>query len=190
MDLWDQGFVPVPTSGLHRLPSLQYLECGPNHIQKAEQADFPFPLPEIDCPISCLLPPNIEMLKVGPFAAAFPNLLNIIERKSELVPCLRKIILSVHYRDESLSARLKVVAKLETDLPAYSARTVRERGGARHRGMWKFPPSSEKPTFESFHSLCQQQGVELMIVYENTARREIFEEGAGPAVWEIADQIA
>jgi len=57
-----------------------------------------------DLMISMLLPPNIEVLKITPFAWEMPVLWKLVERKAEdpsFLMKLRKVILVRHFRDQS-----------------------------------------------------------------------------------------
>jgi hypothetical protein len=52
-----------------------------------------------------LLPPNIEVLKITPFAWEMPVLWKLVERKAEdpsFLTNLRKVILVRHFRDQSM----------------------------------------------------------------------------------------
>jgi hypothetical protein len=189
LDLWSQGWWVVPAPGLHELLHLQYLEIKPDHIEAPKEWEGHFPLPQIDCPIDKLLPPNTEVLKIGPYASAYPVLLDILERKAELVPSLRKVILSVYYRDESLAAQLTTAVEKETDTRNYSTRTLQDQTRMILEEKATFKPSTNKATFEFFDAICKHNNIELVVLYEDPTRKEIFKEGAGPALWEIADQV-
>ena len=50
-------------------------------------------------------------------------------------------------------------------------------------------PCVRKNVFRAFRSCCEENGVELVLLHQDCDRKEICDEGAGPAVWEIDEQI-
>jgi len=175
------GFV-APAPGVHQLRGVKHLEMTPDHLQmnywfKDQDDSDDFAISRVKCPLECLLPPNLEVLKITPLAEdKFEDLENILERKSELVPHLRKIIVSSEYRSEAMSKELRV---------AYHSANKGRFSNTRYL----FPPHTEKDEFPYLAKACRKEGVELLIVYEDTTRKEVMEEGAGPPVWEIPEQM-
>lgn len=47
-----------------------------------------------------------------------------------------------------------------------------------------------KDLHDELRAKCEAKGVELMLLWEDSMRKEVLREGAGPAVWEIPEQIA
>lgn len=171
---------------MHRLSSVSYMEISPILIDLSgrflpilagQQA-------EIDLPLECLLPPNLEILKITPYTTDFPTLWKIVEQKTILFPLLRKIILSIHYRDQVMADEL-VKARLKEEIRYYyphnriSAETLSQT----------FPMSTEKLELPDFDAYCQKNGVELVLSYEDSERMDVLGE-AGPAVWGIPEQIS
>lgn len=52
-----------------------------------------------------------------------------------------------------------------------------------------FPLSTEKLELPDFDAYCQKNGVELVLSYEDSERIDVLG-GAGPAVWDIPEQIS
>jgi hypothetical protein len=105
---WECSTVPSP--GLRELSSILYLELEPIHAQASELLLSEWPEIHIDCPPECLLAPNLEVLKITPRAQEYEILRDILERKPQIVPHLRKIMLSVQYRSQEMADGLEAAA--------------------------------------------------------------------------------
>jgi hypothetical protein len=183
-DVTHWGNIIVPAPGMHELRDVLYLEVAPDHIEVDKRVlNFQTPIPDIDCPLEQLLPPNLEVLKITPAASDLPTLWSILDRKSEIVPHLRKIVLTLHYRNrvmkKELIAALRERDDYEIDPELYEPD---------EEDLEKIYPCARKRVLRAFRGCCEKQGVELMLLHEDSKRREVFEEGAGPSVWEIEDQ--
>jgi hypothetical protein len=185
LDMTQEGYVVVPAPGLHKMNKILYLEEAPEHIEANEQIllDLPdSPVPGVDCLLEHLLPISLEVLKISPDAVDFPILTKILERKAEITPRPRKIILSLNYRSQKMREEL-VTAMLQSDEDMESP--------FKDNSFFyeEYPCQEEKHELRQLRGFCEEKGVELMLLYEDSMRRKVLKEGAGPAVWEIEDQV-
>ncbi|KAE9376331.1 hypothetical protein N431DRAFT_479629 [Stipitochalara longipes BDJ] len=180
-DVTHMGNLIVPAPGMHELRNVLYLEVAPDHIELAKDVlSFTIPIPDIECPLEHLLPPNLEVLKLTPSASDMPTLWNIVERRGDIVPHLRKIILSLDYRNRIMKKELITALQKRED---YDPEVLKDE-----EDLQDMYPCVRKRVLRSFRRYCEEHGVELMFLYEDIMRKEILEEGAGPSVWEIEDQ--
>ena len=185
-DMTQEGFIVAPAPGLRGLKSILYLEVAKDHIEANEQMLLDLslvPPPDIRCSLEQLLPVNLEVLKISPDAADLPTLSLILHRREDIVPRLRKIILSLNYRskemrDELVAALRKGYNPIPDSIPLYT-----------HEVYNTYRCHEKKHELRQLRALCEEKGVVLMLIYEDSMRREILGEGAGPAVWEIEDQV-
>lgn len=106
-----------------------------------------------------------------------------ISEDDAFLPRLRRIIVSFHYRDEDLAGKLwQAAKKKDTDKRLYCAAFIAEREG--------FPVWTTKPDFDDIRESFVRVDVHIVLLYEGTAQREIFREGAGPPVWKIPEHVA
>ncbi|KUJ07597.1 uncharacterized protein LY89DRAFT_742826 [Mollisia scopiformis] len=183
VDFTSRCWIIVPAPGMDRLPNVKYLDVSAYHLQFKDESMERYPAPDIDCPLERLLPPRIEVLKIDPYDAQSDEdvVRQILPRKSEIVPRLRKIVLTNHYRDQKMAQELKEAVAVEEDKQNYCrARSVVRDG---------FPLYTTKAPMDELKSLCADKGVALVLLYEDSVRKEILREGAGPALWEIPEQI-
>lgn len=158
----------VPAPGMHKLIGVRYLELAVHHL-------------DLDVGNSMnnltnLLPPNLEVLKISPNANDVPGIYNVLLRREELVPSLKRVVISSLYRNKRHAKNL--VKKYKTKSPRIP--------------LDELPKNFPEVRRQKFHRLtaaCAQAGVDLRILYEDTARWAIFEEGRGPPLWELPDQI-
>ncbi|KAN0116755.1 hypothetical protein V8E51_002732 [Hyaloscypha variabilis] len=181
-DVAHWGNIIVPAPGMHKLRNVRYLEVAPDHIEIANEVlSWGFPIPDIECPLEQLLPPNVEVLKVTPLASDMPTLWRIVERKRDIVPHLRKIILTLLYRNRAMKKEL-IISLLKD----------RTKGNVEFENeddLQSAYPCVRKRILPSFRKYCHEHGVELVFLHEDPFRKEILEEDAGPAVWEIEEQV-
>lgn len=56
----------VPAPGLHEPSTIRFLETSEDHLERqVTEAGDEYPLPDIECPVEELLPPNLEVLKIS-----------------------------------------------------------------------------------------------------------------------------
>ena len=184
-DITHWGNIIVPAPGMHQLPNVKYLEVAPDHLQALKEATNPdnYAAPDIDCPLEHLLPPDLEVLKIMSYASDYAVLWQILARKSQLVPRLRKIILTIHYRNRHMKTELLAAMRKREDTENFPEILEDDRTLA---DMY---PCVRKRVFRAFRSCCEKNGVELMLLHQDCDRKEVFDEGAGLAVWEIDEQV-
>ncbi|KAG4429311.1 hypothetical protein IFR05_015209 [Cadophora sp. M221] len=178
----NEGIVPAP--GMDLLKSVRYLDIHHEHLAPVATFMVLYPFEEIDSPIERLLPPRLEVLKISKFAANKTDIVDeILENKNTIAPALRRIILVLQYRDAAMADELRRAADAEMDTRHWSDQTfeMAERN---------FPVSRRKKTYKELSARCKGRGVDLMLLYEDSVRREVLREGAGPALWEIPEHIA
>lgn len=139
---------------------------------------------DIDCPIERLLPPNLEVLRVTLFETWSEEELplKILERKSEIVPHLRRLVLTSHYRHLGMAQELRDAVAKEQDRRNYCGALA-----AIHDDFFVYIVQEMVPLLRE---ACKREGVDLLLLWEDSVRKEILREGAGRAVWEITEQIA
>jgi hypothetical protein len=187
-NMMHRAWIIVPAPGMHELTGIRYLELSEEHIVRVHD-EVPYegyPVPQIECPLECLFPPNLEVLKITPSVSQVePLLWDIVTKVFEddaFLPRLRRIIVSFHYRDDDLADKLRQTANRDKDKRLYCAAYTAE--------LEDFPVWTTKPDFDDIRESFARVGVDMVLLYEDTAKREIFREGAGPSVWEIPEQIA
>ncbi|KAE8445762.1 hypothetical protein EG329_012820 [Mollisiaceae sp. DMI_Dod_QoI] len=186
VDFRYRGYVVVPAPGLDKLLHIKYLEIQVGHLYNKEGRDWDddeYAIPDIDAPIKRLLPPNLEVLKITNYNLEEDEdiVVDILEKKSDIVPLLRRIVLTQHYRDREMADELRTAVAKEEDKRNYclALQDIRD----------DFPCSIWRDPMMVLKSHCKREGVELMLLWEDSVRKEILREGAGPAVWEIPEQI-
>ncbi|KAH9224008.1 hypothetical protein DL95DRAFT_484863 [Leptodontidium sp. 2 PMI_412] len=129
--------------------------------------------------------PGMDLLKsISKFAANRTDIVDeILENKHSIAPSLRRIILVLQYRDAAMADGLRKAANAETDKRHWNEHTAKVE-------CLRFPVSGPKKQYEKLAARCEAKGVDPMPLYEDSVRREVLREGAGPAVWEIPEQIA
>ncbi|CZR67548.1 uncharacterized protein PAC_17447 [Phialocephala subalpina] len=183
LDFQHRHYTIVPAPGMDKFLHVKYLEVHPEHLHNKATWHEEYPIPDIDCPIERLLPPNLEVLKITFYDAEEDEniVCDILERKADIVPSLRRIVLTQHYRDREMVEELRKAVAKETDRRNYArANSVISDDFPCH--IWRDPMTVLK-------SHCKREGVELMLLWEDSARKEILREGAGPNLWELSSQI-
>ncbi|KAF8850750.1 hypothetical protein BDZ45DRAFT_184902 [Acephala macrosclerotiorum] len=176
VDFLSRAWITVPAPRMDRLQEGKYPEVNSAHLvyKAGEVESNEFRIPQIDCPLNRLLPPKLEVLKVTLYEREDDEefILNILEQKPTLVPFLRTIILANHYRDEKMAQELKDAVAKEEDGRSYAgALDVITRG---------YPVYTDKESMNAVEVHCKRSGAELMLLYEDSATKEILREGAGP----------
>ncbi len=90
----------VPVPGIHESLSIKYLETCVVQLERPLMVDVAH-IPEVNCPLDSLLPPNFEVLKMAPSAYELPVLWRIASAKAtdtSYLPSLRKTILETNFQ--------------------------------------------------------------------------------------------
>lgn len=185
----------LPAPGMHELSTVRFLETHKAHIERLKfepghdpgvpVTTNPF-LPDIECPFEQLLPPNIEVLKVTPNAKELGTLCMLLIRKhlnKSFLPHLRRMILVFHFRDELSASALRHAVQTHKDNVLNYARAEIDQ-------TKDWPLSDQVPDLTELKSFARRVGVEIIALQHDMAWQEILNLGAGPAVWEIPQQIA
>jgi hypothetical protein len=147
------GCAIVPEPGMHELTAVRYLEVLPNHLEDMWEDHPGFPVPDISFPLEHLLPLNVEVLKI-PTSPRKPNLSilwRIMDRKDELFPSLRRIILGIPHYDEGLSLEIKLAKQSWTPEDYYSYSAL---------------DHSVFPMLPMFNIECEKKGVEVILLQD------------------------
>ena len=177
----------VPAPNLHKLTTLRYLELH-HHLLAPLSPIFntwnPNSIEVI--PLTKLLPPNLEVLKILYFD--FPSkgreiIGEILADKEKVVACLRRVVVQVWYEDEGMEVMLrgcrKAVGRDERVRAELEGVVGRVQAGLR------------KKEHVEMEGRCKARGVELMVLFENVVRREVLGvEGDERAVWEVGGEGA
>lgn len=198
-DLLHRGWVIVPAPGMHELKTIRYLEICEEHIQRDnaesnqeadhdsdEDSDEEYPSPKIECPLEFLLPPNLEVLKITPNASEPELLWEILERKEiykDYLPHLRRIIICHHFRNEESANALRHAVQTHKS-------NSRNYNQAHSDNLKNWPLSDDIPNLNKVRRKAGTVNVEVVQLYKDMAWQEVLNEGAGPAVWEIPEQVA
>ena len=147
------GHATGPEPGMHKLTGVRYLEVLPNHMEDMWEDRPGVPVPDIGFPLEQLLPPHVEVLKI-PTSLRKPNLSvlwRIIEKKDELFPFLKRIILGMPYYEEGIALEIRLAKQSWTpeDYFAYSALD-----------------HSVFPMIPMLNIECEKKGVEIILRHE------------------------
>jgi hypothetical protein len=115
VDLRFYGLV-VSAFGIRKLLGLRYLDISSYHLHQGDalpagtevaKIDDPRPvhIPNHHCEPQDLVPPNWEVLKITSDPCALPELLTILYDKGNVVPHLKKVLLSCPIRDVVVEQR-------------------------------------------------------------------------------------
>ena len=169
-DMEENGrFIVVPTPGLHELQSVRSLDISPPHVYLKE--DFigrlylgKRPIPQVNCSLQQLFPPNLEILKVISMMEGCLSILwDIIHW--QVLPSLQKIILCLDCQSDA-EIDSDTQSRTEASEDRDQDHSLEETEGRETiEGT-----SEEKKWFSAFVSACEEQEVELEIRKGDGAR--------------------
>jgi hypothetical protein len=167
------GYATGPEPGMHELTGVRYLEVVPNHMEDMWEDRPGVPVPDIGFPLDQLLPPNLSVLKI-PNSPRKPNLSvlwRIVEKKDELFPSLKRIILGIPFHTDAIAIEISLSKQSWTpeDYFAYSALD-----------------HSVFPMIPMFNIECEKKGVEIILRHEPPINDPFPFELEDATIWEDA----
>jgi hypothetical protein len=152
---------------------------GPLHPKRFDERIFgKAHIPSWGCPTAYLLPPSLEVLKIGPDAETNPEIFEALARKPDLFPTLRKLVMTLHYRDQVTVNRIH---QFRLHHGVVDGKDTSEFG------YFNLELSEELLVLIDLKRACDRVGVELMLIYDDT---ELWKyKGQPHPVWEIPEQM-